>query len=93
MKVEEGLASFIPDHSQNPSDIFYLLLQQGPAQVLNWIRCFVKGILELQHAGIFHADLCLRNTIQREEKGRTVYKIIDFDYAFKVSRHSAKLET
>ena len=37
--------------------------------------------------GIFHADLEFRNTIQLEEGNelrKFTYKIIDFDYAFKV---------
>ena len=47
----------------------------------------MNGVLELQKHGIFHADLEFRNTIQvKDESGRReyVYKIIDFDYAFKV---------
>ena len=54
--------------------------------MFRWISCLVNGILELQRLGIFHADLEFRNTIQLEEGGRKVYKIIDFDWAFKVKR-------
>ena len=52
--------------------------------MFRWTSCLVNGILELQRLGIFHADLEFRNTIQLEEGGRKVYKIIDFDWAFKV---------
>ena len=38
----------------------------------------------MQRLGIFHADLQFRNTIQLERGGGTIYKIIDFDWAFKV---------
>ena len=41
----------------------------------------------MQKLGIFHADIELRNTIQLEEGSelrKFRYKIIDFDYAFKV---------
>ena len=56
----------------------------GKNQLLRWISCLIKGIIELQRLGIFHADLEFRNTIQLEEGEETIYKIIDFDWAFKV---------
>ena len=34
--------------------------------------------------GIFHADLQFRNTIKVNRKDKIVYKMIDFDIAFKV---------
>ena len=54
--------------------------------MLKWISCLMNGIIELQRLGIVHADLEFRNTIQLEEGGRTIYKIIDFDWAFKVRK-------
>ena len=42
-------------------------------------------MLDLQELGIFHADLEFRNTIKLERgNGGFIYKIIDFDWAFKV---------
>ena len=54
--------------------------------ILQWLVCLIQGILELQNSGIFHADLQFRNTIQvKDEHNSEVFKIIDFDYAFKVN--------
>ena len=50
----------------------------------------IRGIIELQKIGIYHADLCVRNTIKvsstnrNHNKNEFQYKIIDFDFAFKV---------
>lgn len=55
--------------------------------MLKWIICLVDGILELQEFGLFHADLAFRNTISVPSSNNpsdSVYKLIDFDYAFKV---------
>jgi hypothetical protein len=54
--------------------------------VFSWICCVVVGILELQQLGIFHPDLAFRNTIKVDTiRDGWVFKIIDFDYAFKVA--------
>jgi hypothetical protein len=54
--------------------------------VLSWISSVVKGILELQQMGLFHLDLILRNTIKVKTNEDCTFKIIDFDYAFKVMK-------
>lgn len=46
-----------------------------------WICDTINAVIELQAAGIFHADLAIRNTIKINDK----YKVIDFDLAFKVT--------
>jgi hypothetical protein len=55
--------------------------------MLSWIFHMVKGILELQQLGLFHPNLILRNTVKIETGSEnSVFKIIDFDYAFKVMK-------
>ena len=55
----------------------------------------IRGIIELQKIGIYHADLCVRNTIKvsnnrTHDKKEFQYKIIDFDYAFYVNKHAGE---
>lgn len=49
----------------------------------------MRGILELQKHNIFHCDLSLRSMMRINSDGRPVYKIIDFDYAFRVSSETS----
>lgn len=45
MKVEQGSDSFIPNATQNNRDYIDLLIRHGSTQLLNWIACFIKGIV------------------------------------------------
>jgi hypothetical protein len=65
-------------------------LRKGGAQeVFRWICHMAEGILELQQLGLFHPDLTFLNVIETgKEKKDWAYKIIDFDYAFKVDQSS-----
>ena len=51
------------------------------------ITCLINGIIELQRAGIFHEDLQEWNIFRfyNSLKDDYSYKIIDFDWAFKVN--------
>ena len=51
---------------------------------MHFFKCVVNGVNELQALGIFHADLCFRNVLSFRKEEHRVYKIIDFDYCFKV---------
>jgi tRNA A-37 threonylcarbamoyl transferase component Bud32 len=62
----------------------------GEDYVMKWIANIAIGIAELEELGIYHADLALRNTIRVTLGERSVFKIIDFDYAFKVMRTEEK---
>ena len=62
---------------------FDLLRQKDRSEMKLWLTCFIKGVIELQEYGIFHADLLFRNTI----KVQSIYKIIDFDISFKVIKN------
>ena len=87
--IERGLVSFSNPNEHSDQYYIQLLWEWGLPEVVNWIHCFAEGILELQQLGIFHQDLCVRNTIQisdKMDKGhRYTYKIIDFDLAFKIA--------
>ena len=62
--------------------------REGKRSLFKWLSCLVKGVLELQEIGIFHADLEFRNTIKLERgNGELTYKIIDFDWAFKIGEN------
>ena len=83
--LEEGLEDFVLGDSCDGYINYFR--KAGKRQMFVWISCLIKGILQLQELGIFHADLEFRNTIQLkcgDGKGQFIYKIIDFDYAFKV---------
>jgi hypothetical protein len=93
--MEKGMSEFELKYS--PSSIIYakLLLKGGKKAVLGWVSSVVVGILELQDLGLFHSDIDFRNTIRvpGHGEGETksygeewVFKIIDFDYAFKVAK-------
>jgi hypothetical protein len=83
--LEIGSDDFLLPVNSRPSDYAAKLRKQGSAAVLDWISCFVKGIIELQQLGLFHPDLTFRNTIKAKTiRSGDVFKIIDFDYAFKV---------
>jgi hypothetical protein len=56
----------------------------GPANVFGWIRDIALAIEELESLGIYHADLAFRNTIKVTQRNQNVFKLIDFDKAFKV---------
>jgi hypothetical protein len=56
----------------------------GPANVFGWIRDIAKAIEELESLGIYHADLRFRNTIKVTQRDQDIFKVIDFDKAFKV---------
>lgn len=57
----------------------------GKEHIFKWIADTAEGIAELEQMGIYHADLTLRNTIRISRRGGwSTFKIIDFDWAFKV---------
>jgi predicted Ser/Thr protein kinase len=58
----------------------------GKNSIFQWIVDIAAGILELEQLGIYHSDLAFRNTIRVTENKSTVFKIIDYDKAFKVSK-------
>jgi hypothetical protein len=56
----------------------------GIEYVYKWIIEIAIGIAELEELGIYQAALAFRNTIRVSHRGWSVFKIIDFDEAFKV---------
>jgi hypothetical protein len=46
--LERGQQDFLLPEKSLPSDFAGLLWREGKHEVLNWIDCFVRGILELQ---------------------------------------------
>lgn len=80
LKVLKGITSFkTTDPSNN------LLGRLKDFQKM--ITCLINGIIELQRAGIFHEDLQEWNIFRfyNSLKDDYSYKIIDFDWAFKVN--------
>jgi hypothetical protein len=85
-KMEKGLPEFILGRYASSSGYVRLLWRGGKREVFSWISSVVVGILELQRLGLFHSDLTFRNTIKTQANGEEqVFKVIDFDYAFKVA--------
>jgi hypothetical protein len=63
----------------------------GPAHVFGWIIDIALGVEELENLGIYHADLGIRNTIKiAVDANECLFKVIDFDKAFKVFPTEAK---
>jgi hypothetical protein len=66
----------------------------GPSHVFGWIRDIALGVEELESLGIYHADLWFRNTIRIVvDENECLFKVIDFDKAFKVFPTEAKDKT
>lgn len=99
----------LPQLQQSNHNYVTLLLKakapkEGSAELLLWLECFVNAIIQLEIAGIYHEDLNFRNTIKivvknsndRDEKEKLkqyLYKLIDFNYAFKVCYTVAEEES
>ena len=66
----------------------YYELYKSSKELKNCLTCFrdmANGIIELQLLGIYHLDLKLHNMKQFRVNNLEKYKIIDFDWAFKVN--------
>ena len=55
------------------------------SQVLKVLSSLAKGILQLQRLGIYHLDITFRNILQFKKNNRREFRIIGFDWAFKIN--------
>ena len=96
--LEEGMEDYANLNKSSEKQYIKYFISKGKKELFTWLSCLIKGVLELQGMGIFHADLELRNTIKLEKRsGEITYKIIDFDRTFKIrgipsERHTSLLE-
>jgi hypothetical protein len=83
--VERGRELHFPEKGESLEErILNWIRMLGPANVFGWIRDIALAVEELESLGIYHADLAFRNTIKVAQRSLDVFKVIDFDKAFKV---------
>jgi serine/threonine protein kinase len=65
--------------------------ERRPERLVGHVRTAVAvgtALAELHRIGVFHADLNPMNILYRQEKGRPVIRIVDFESAYDVARHA-----
>jgi serine/threonine protein kinase len=63
-----------------------------PARTVGYLRTAIevaRALAELHRVPIFHVDLNPMNILYRAEKGRPVFRIVDFESSYEPARHAS----